>query len=80
MQPLPELSGSVLAARMPAAAASDFVEWGPAATADQQFDVVLKQEIPLEQLVREYPNIPALSDDEPINEYFLLRLSMNAPR
>jgi hypothetical protein len=55
MDPLPEASGSVLAARMPSNAVSDFVEWGPEHSADKEFDLVLKREIPIEELVREYP-------------------------
>jgi len=39
MEPLPVSSSSVLAARLPVAAA-DFVEWGPQANAQQQFDLV----------------------------------------
>ncbi len=79
MKPIPFSSASELAARMPRAAALDFVEWGPAQTADGQFNLVLSQEIPLEQLIRKDPNVPVLSDDRPINEYFLLRLWFDAP-
>ena len=79
MKPIPFSSASELAARMPRAAALDFVEWGPAQTADGQFNLVLSQEIPLEQLIRKDPNVPVLSDDRPINEYFLLRRWFDAP-
>ncbi len=41
MDPLPATSSAVLAARMPAAAQADFVEWGPAKNVQQQFDVTL---------------------------------------
>lgn len=78
--PLPEVSGSVLAARMPSTAVSDFVEWGPEQSADKQFDRVLAREIPMEELVREDPAIPAISDDQPINEYFLLRSLLHTSR
>jgi len=80
MQPLPKMPGSVLAARMPPGASSDFVEWGPQPSADKQFDVVLSQEIPLPDLVNEDPQVPALTDDQPINEYFLLRTWFNTSR
>ena len=73
MQPLPKSSGSDMAARMPANASSDFVEWGPQASAEKQFDAVLSQEISLRELVQEDPQVPVLTDDQPINEYFLLR-------
>jgi len=49
-----------------AAAKSDFVEWGPSANVEEQFDLVLSREIPLQQLVQEDSGIPALSDDRPV--------------
>ena len=80
MQPLPKVSGSVLAARMPTGASSDFVEWGPQPRADEEFDAVLSQEIPLQELLQGDPQVPALTDDRPINEYFLLRNWFNTSR
>ena len=80
MDPLPDVSGSVLAARMPSSAVSDFVEWGPEHSADKQFDLVLGREIPMEELVREDPAVPVITDDEPINEYFLLRRVLHTSR
>lgn len=73
MQPIPITSSAVLAARMPPAAASDFVEWGPQATAEKQFDLVLANEISLQDLIAEDPQVPAMQDNRPINEYYLLR-------
>jgi predicted membrane-bound spermidine synthase len=73
MSPIPELTASDLASRMPAPAADDLIEWGPAATPAQEFKLVLSQEIPLKELIARSPRIPPLSDDQPINEYFLLR-------
>jgi spermidine synthase len=72
--PIPRLSAADLAARLPARAAADLVEWGPEDSARQQFAVVLDQEISLDDLIRQDPGIPALQDDRPINEYYLLRL------
>jgi predicted membrane-bound spermidine synthase len=80
MDPLPEVSGSVLAARMPSSAVSDFIEWGPKRSADKQFDLVLTREIPMEELVREDPAVPVITDDEPMNEYFLLRRLLHTSR
>ncbi len=79
MEPIPVTSSSVLASRMPAAAASDFVEWGPKALPEQQFELAA-HEIPLEQIVAEDPQVPALRDDRPIKEYFLLRQWFNISR
>ena len=73
MDPLPIAPSSVLAARLPATATSDFVEWGPSATSPQQFDLVLSREVLLEKLLAQDPRVPAMRDDQPINEYYLLR-------
>jgi spermidine synthase/MFS family permease len=71
--PIPRLTGAELAARMPAAAAADLVEWGPEESAAQQFGVVLDREIPLDDMIAQRPGVPALQDDRPINEYYLPR-------
>ena len=62
-----------LAQRMPHAAAADFVEWGPGTSSEQQFEQVLSREIPLDKLTSKAPGAPALRDDRPVNEYYLLR-------
>jgi predicted membrane-bound spermidine synthase len=71
--PIPQRTAADLAARLPAAAAADLIEWGPEDTPAEQFAVVLGQEIQLDDLIRQNPGIPALSDDRPINEYYLMR-------
>jgi spermidine synthase len=73
MQPLPRLSSSVLASRMPAAAVADLMEWGPESDASRQFERVLSRELPVQKIAALSPKTPALRDDEPINEYYLLR-------
>ena len=73
MEPIRITPSSVLAERMPPAAASDFVEWGPQATAQQQFELVLSRELALGNLVANDPRVPVMRDDQPINEYYLLR-------
>ena len=73
MEPLRMTSSSVFAARLPSRAVSDFVEWGPQANPQQQFELVLSQELSLEKLLAEDPRAPAMRDDQPINEYYLLR-------
>ena len=80
MHPLSLEPGSVLASRMPARAAADFVEWGPEASSTEQFDLLLSHEVPLQQLLNEDPTVPAVTDDEPINEYFALRRLFNTSR
>lgn len=80
MHQIPTTSGSMLAARMPPRAVADFVEWGPEASAEKQFDLVLLHEVPMQDLVGKDPAVPALTDDEPINEYFVLRHWFNTSR
>ena len=72
-KPLLVPPGQTLASRLPPAAAADLIEWGPASTPEQQLDDVLSRERPLEALISEDPRVPVLEDDQPINEYFLLR-------
>jgi spermidine synthase len=74
--PLPSPSAATLASHLPPAAAADLIEWGPAPTAEQQFDGVLTQETTLDALIALDPGVPALQDDRPVNEYFLLRRAL----
>ena len=71
-QPIPVRTGAELMARMPAGAASDMTEWDRLAPA-QQFDRLLAREMTPDQMIALSPGTPALQDDRPINEYFLLR-------
>ena len=72
-QPIPNRSASDLAQRLPASAAADLVEWGPLPTSEQMFAAVLDHEIPIDLLVGRDRHAPAMQDDRPINEYYLLR-------
>lgn len=72
-QPFPERSAAELAARLPARAAADLVEWGPFSTPEEQFAAVLKKEMPVEGLMALDKSAPAIDDDHPVNEYGLLR-------
>ncbi|MGC2185734.1 MAG: hypothetical protein WA637_20875 [Terriglobales bacterium] len=71
--PLPNPTAAELAQRLPAKAASDLLEWGPETTAEGQFSRVLKNEISLDDLIAHVPTAPALQDDRPVNEYYVLR-------
>jgi hypothetical protein len=62
-----------MVARMPAGAVVDLMEWGPAKTPIEQFDRVLSTEMTTGQMIALSPSTPALQDDRPINEYYLLR-------
>jgi predicted membrane-bound spermidine synthase len=70
---IPDLSASELAKRLPPDAEADLLEWGPFSTAEQQFAAVLGKEIPIDGLVGLKPHVPAVQDDRPINEYYLMR-------
>ena len=72
-QAIPMRSAAELAQRLPPAAARDLVEWGPYATPEQQFEAILRNEFPVAALVEASPWTPAMRDDRPTNEYFLLR-------
>jgi hypothetical protein len=73
MTPIPIRSEAELVARMPQRAVVDMMEWGPATTPVRQFELMLSDETTLDQLIRLSPNAPALQDDHPVNEYYLLR-------
>jgi hypothetical protein len=72
-QPIPIRSAEDLAKRLPPAAAADLVEWGPFHTPQEQFAAVLKNEVPIDGIIALDRNAPALTDDRPINEYYLMR-------
>jgi hypothetical protein len=35
--------------------------------------VVLDRELPIDQIIAEAPEAPALQDDQPVNEYYAIR-------
>lgn len=75
-RPIPQLTAAELARRLPPAAQTDFVEWTPQWTPEQAFQVVLSQEVPLDPVLQQFPNVQPLDDDRPINEYYLLRKNL----
>jgi spermidine synthase len=79
-RPIPNRNAVELAERMPIKATRDLVEWGPKATAAEQFAVVLAKEIRPERLQLGAVLAPALKDDRPINEYYLLRTYLRPTR
>jgi len=70
----------VLAARMPARAVADMLEWGPANTASAQINRMVSREVSLESLVTAAPGVPVLRDDRPYNEYYLVRRLLSSRR
>ena len=73
-RPLPDVTAKQLADRLPAAAVEDLVEWDAERSPEGRFEYVLQREIPVNELIALSPSTPALSDDRPINEYYLLRV------
>jgi spermidine synthase len=72
-RPIIRRSAPELAAHLPPAAEHDLLEWGPEKNAQAQFQVVLSQEASIESLIQADPAAPMLTDDRPVNEYYLLR-------
>ena len=72
-RPIPVRSAAELVAAMPSGAVRDMMEWGPAPTPVEQVGLLLSHEVQLEPMIALSPATPALQDDRPINEYFLLR-------
>ncbi|MGA2442986.1 MAG: hypothetical protein ABSH08_18695 [Tepidisphaeraceae bacterium] len=72
MEPIANLDSQQVAARMPASAKSDLLEWTDTRDAASYLDRVLGNEIPLQVLVNPDRHV-IVTDDRPFNEYFLLR-------
>jgi spermidine synthase len=72
--PLPRRTAEELVQHMPATAVQDMMEWGPKRTPVLQFSAMLDNEIPAERMLDASPQTPAMQDDRPVNEYFMLRL------
>ena len=72
-RPIPARTATELVARMPETAIKDMMQWGPAKTPEQQFDLLLSSEMTPQKLIELSPLTSALQDNRPINEYFLLR-------
>jgi len=76
--PLPALSADELVKRLPAAAVIDFAEWSDLHVDDviaarQQFQALLDHELTLDRLIAGDAKAPTLTDDRPVNEYYVLR-------
>ena len=72
MEPIEQLSAADLAARMPAAARKDLLEWNPDQDLTAFLDQVLSKEHNPATVLLPDPRV-RITDDLPYNEYFLLR-------
>lgn len=85
-RPIPVRTAVELLARMPTQAVSDLAEWDPPAgdggkdAAEDRLSDLLKGEMSTDQLIAGSPNTPALTDDRPINEYYVIREWMRGDR
>jgi len=75
-QPIVLRTPRELAERLPARAAQDLVEWGPEAEPEDQFAIILSRELVFDQMTSGAPAAPALQDNRPENEYYLLRRNL----
>jgi spermidine synthase len=72
-QPISGRTAAELVRRMPESAVKDLMEWSHQPSAEAELDTVLSQEFSPEQIVAQAPQAPALQDDRPVNEYYVLR-------
>ncbi len=77
--PIPNFTSEELLQHMPPAAVQDMMEWRYEATPVLEFAYLLHRETPLDRLIAGDPQAPAMQDDRPVNEYFLLRDWMAKP-
>lgn len=73
MDPIPDRTADEMLTRMPAPAVADMMEWGPAKTPREQLQRMLSKRLTPEEMIQRAPDVPALHDDRPVNEYFLVR-------
>lgn len=67
---------AAFAARLPEKAARDLVEWSPGQTPERMIGILLGNEISIDGVLAAGPAV-SLTDDRPVNEYFLLRRLLN---
>ncbi len=71
-RPIRDRTADELAAAMPPAAREDLVAWGPYETPRAQLEPVLRSEVRFEWGALAHFAAP-LTDDRPVNEYYLMR-------
>jgi spermidine synthase len=74
MRPIGDFSAQELAAKLPAKANDDLLEWiGKGVDAREVFSILLKREVSADELLKGWTKEEYISDSHPYNEYFLLR-------
>ena len=72
MEPLDTLNAEQMAARMPESAKKDLMEWAPSPDVIAYLNPVITNGFPVVNFLDPDPKIK-ITDDQPFNEYFLLR-------
>ena len=72
MDPIEQLTPAELAERLPTEAKKDLLEWAPGQDTTNYLAQILTQETPIKSVLSPNPSIQ-ITDDNPYNEYFLLR-------
>ena len=70
--PIEMRTAAQLASRLPVAAQKNLIEWWPSVNVTNYINVVLARELQITNLLNPHPGIE-ITDDRPLNEYFLLR-------
>jgi spermidine synthase len=76
-RPIPVRNAAELVARMPQSAIEDMMEWGPAKSPEAEMQLLLAHESSTDEIIALSPQTAPLTDDRPINEYFLLRTPLD---
>jgi len=77
--PLPELSPENLTDRLPPKAREDLMEWSKEGDLTKEFAEILARRIPVNRILSTDPKV-RITDDQPFNEYFLIRRLTRTPR
>lgn len=72
-RPIAVRTAAELLARMPERAVEDMMEWGPAKSPEAEMHLLVDHESSIGEVIEVSPSTPPLTDDRPINEYFLIR-------
>ena len=80
LEPLDVPDAKTFAARLPRAAAQDLLEWTPETVSLEEFidQHILARELEVDRLINESFEV-AVTDDRPLNEYFVLRRLLARP-
>lgn len=73
LKPFETPQAEEMLSRLPDRAKVDLMEWTPEMDIKSFLNLTLKREIPVEPLLNQQDKSIYISDDQPFNEYFLVR-------